>query len=371
MQIKTITCHDVYNFGASLQAYALQTFLQKQGHEVEIIDYIPTYKHFYELFRLYDMGIFGRIMKICPFIEPILALIQHRNWIKRIPMFWRYRRFKSKMLNCTKRKYKSIEDLKQYKPKADIFIAGSDQIWNTAFMNGLDPAYYCMFESDSNKCVTYAASFGISSIPENHIEFVKKGLANFRSISIREKSGVELAKRLGFEAENVLDPVFLLSKKEWESLIKKRHKEKYLLVYDFANNDRRMEEIAVKIAKERGLKIYSFNSIKTYIEKTLFNCGPIQFLEWIAGADMVVSNSFHATAFSTIFERDFYTIPLKGHGNSSRMKDYLESIDLESRYIENVEYVMASKHIDYYKYRNKMNDQREKSKEWLLDSINI
>lgn len=154
-------------------------------------------------------------------------------------------------------------------------------------------------------------------------------------------------------------------------MIRKKHKEKYLLVYDFANNDERMEEIAVKIAKERGLKIYSFNSTNPYIEKTLSNCGPNQFIEWIAGADIVISNSFHATAFSTILERDFYTIPLKGHGNSSRMKDYLQTIGLESRYITSVVEIDASKSIDYSKYRDILEFERETSQKWLLDSINI
>ena len=369
MRIKTITCHDVYNFGASLQAYALQQFLIGRGHQVEIIDYLPTYKHFYEWLKICELGFIGKLGVKLPFFKPIFALIQHRKWLKELLKIYRFKSFKKNKLSCTKQSYKSIEELINNKPEADLYIAGSDQIWNTAFLNGLDPAYYCMFEKDKNKCISYAASFALTSIPSEHHEFVKKGLSNFRSISVREQSGVKIAKEFGFEATNVLDPVFLLSKEEWKKVIKKQHKGKYLLVYDFSNKDPRIDEIAQKIAMERGLDVYSFNSDKPYISKVLRNCGPIEFLEWINDADMVISNSFHATAFSTIFQRDFYTIPLLGYGNSSRMIDFLDMVDLSSRFINDIKQIEVSEHIDYDNVQPLLEAKRKESISWLLNNI--
>ena len=369
MRIKTITCHDVYNFGASLQAYALQTFLTLHGHEVEIIDYLPSYKHFYEWFKVSEIGFLGRLAKKMPLLSPLFALLQHRAWLKEIIKIHRFNTFKKEKLHCTKQTYNNIEDLEHNKPNADLFIAGSDQIWNTAFYNGLDPAYYCMFENDKNKCISYAASFALESIPSEHYEFVKRGLSNFRAISVREKSGVRLAKELGFEATNVLDPVFLLTSDQWNSLISRRNKGRYLLVYDFSNKDPRIEQIARKIAEDRNLEIYSFNSEKPYISKVLRNCGPIEFLEWINGADMVISNSFHATAFSTIFQRDFYTVPLLGYANSSRMRDFLDMIGLSSRYVDNIEEIDSFCHVKYDDVIPILNNKRDKSASWLLNNI--
>ncbi len=369
MKIKTITCHDVYNFGASLQAYALQEFLVQNGHEVEIIDYLPKYKRFYDFFHIGDKGFWGKLKSKMPLLEPVWAVIRHRSWIRHILKIVRFKQFKRNMLHCTEQQYHSIEDFKTSPLSADLYIAGSDQIWNTAFQNGLDPVYYCSFESDYRKCITYAASFGISSIPVEHQDFVKKGLSKFRSISVREKTGVELVRQLGYEAVNVLDPVFLLTQEDWMSLFKKRHTEKYLLIYDFAKYDSRLEHIAVKIARDRGLKIYSFITNYSYIDKTLYSCGPIEFLEWIACADMVISNSFHASAFSVIFQRDFYTLPLLGHGNSSRMMDFLKCIGLSDRYVENIDSIDSNIHIDYECPIGKLQALQDVSRSWLLQNI--
>lgn len=370
MNIKTITCHDVYNFGASLQAYALQTFLEENGHNVEVIDYLPDYKQYYEFFKVYDKGFLGMLSKEIPLLEPLWAAIQHRSWCKIWPKILRFRKFKKRYLHCTKQTYKCIDDLKKNKPLADLYIAGSDQIWNTAFKNGLDPVYYCLFESNKEKCISYAASFGISSIPIEYQDFVRKGLSNFRALSIREEAGVKLAKSLGYDSVNVLDPVFLLSKEQWNTFFNhKNKKDKYLLIYDFAQNDECIKEIAIKIAKKRKLKIYSFITSGTYIDKVLNTCGPIEFLEWIANADMVISNSFHATAFSVIFERDFYTIPLRGYENSSRMKDFLNLLNLNDRYVSDVNLIDYCNSINYCCSSLLLQKQIESSKKWLLENL--
>lgn len=372
MNIKTITCHDVYNYGASLQAYALQTFLLENGHNVEIIDYLPKYKKFYQVFKANSSGFLGKVYKKIPFMEPLCAIVQHISWIRFVPQIIRFKQFKRNHLICTNCTYSSIEDFDANKVEADIFIAGSDQIWNTAFQNGLDPVYYCLFEPERSKCISYAASFGISSIPKEHEEFVTNALSHFRKLSVRENSGVKIIESLGYTAENVLDPVFLLTKEQWSKILKSRHiREKYILLYDFSNGDKRLELLAKKIAKERSLKIFSLNTKRDYIDKVFCECGPIEFIEMIIGADIIISNSFHATAFSVIFEKDFYTLPLLGHGNSSRMKDLLKKIRLSDRYVENVETVEVNSHVDFSEVSKLLAVEIDKSQQWLLDNISI
>lgn len=369
MNIKTITCHDVYNFGASLQAYALQTFLENNGHSVEVIDYLPNYKHFYAFFKAHNNGFWGKVYRELPCLEPLCATIQHLGWYRILPKILRFKKFKRSYLHCTKQKYYCIEDFKNRKPYADLYIAGSDQIWNTAFKNGLDPVYYCFFESDSNKCISYAASFGISHIPVEYENFVKRGLSNFRYLSIRELSGVKLAKELGYDAVNVLDPVFLLSREQWVEKIKHKCNDKYLLIYDFSKNDDRIKKIAIKIARKRNLKIYSFITDGSYIDKVLHSCGPIEFIEWIANAEFIISNSFHATAFSVILEKEFYTIPLLGYDNSSRMADFLINIGLQDRFIEDFEKIDLQETINYEPVERKLRELIYVSSTWLLKAI--
>ena len=136
MIIKTITCHDVYNLGASLQAYALQTYLQKQGHEVEIIDYKPDYLSGH--FKLW--GVYNPVYDK-PFIRLLYLLAKLPGRLMALRRKKAFDVFTKNYLHLTRR-YHSNDELKKDPPIADAYIAGSDQIWNTVFKNGRDPAFY-------------------------------------------------------------------------------------------------------------------------------------------------------------------------------------------------------------------------------------
>lgn len=136
----------------------------------------------------------------------------------------------------------------------------------------------------------------------------------------------------------VLDPVFLLDKSEWKQLSLKGNlyglsHESYVLVYDFLGNDDNMISFVKVYAKEKSLKIVSINdfSERDYADININNAGPLEFLSLIDNAACVVASSFHATAFSVILEKEFYTFNLKGHNNSSRMLDFLSTIGLQDR----------------------------------------
>mgnify|MGYP000459293333 CR=1 FL=1 len=307
MKIKTITCHDVYNSGASLQAYALMKYLQNNGHEVEIIDYKPDYLSNHYKFSAvsnprYEKNLILKIIYlILKFPERLFSLKNKKK----------YDEFRDKHLKITNKRYGSNEELKSNPPEADVYLCGSDQIWNSKLKNGKDPAFYLDFVSSDKIRGAYAASFAIESIESDIKEVIKDRVSKLDYIGVREISALDILKDLDIEkGVQVLDPVFLLNRDKWEELTYNvDNNEKYILVYDFDGNEL-IREVATKIAKENGLKIYTvFKS--DYSDKVIKQVGPIDFISYIKGAEFVISNSFHGTAFSIIFEKQFAVVNRK------------------------------------------------------------
>lgn len=363
MKIKTITCHDVYNAGASLQAYALMTYLQKLGNDVEIINYKPDYlSNHYNLWSVpnpkYKKNIILRFTYLC--LKFPRRFVNKYGKKKRL-----FDSFTKNYLNVTKNIYRNNADLIKNLPEADIYIAGSDQIWNSFFNNGKDPAFYLDFVPDDKLKVSYAASFATNKIAEGYKERITNWLKRLDYIGIRESSGVKLAKSIGIDkAVHVLDPVFLLERKEWDKLAKnssiKVNDERYLIVYDFDNNEQ-IKKLCIEVAKILNLKIYSFFK-NDYADKIIANYGPIEFLSIIKNSNFVISNSFHGTAFSIIYEIPFFVIKRKENLNS-RMIDLLTLLGLEDRMISSFkEYKKKDFEINISKCLEK---QIKQSKEYL------
>ncbi len=328
MKIKTITCHDVYNAGASLQAYALAHYLMNLGHDVQIIDYKPDYLSGH--YRLWG-GVNSAYDK--PGLRQLYCLLKlpgrmQRRLSKRKK---EYDSFTKKYLPLTER-YSSFEELQNSPPEADVYIAGSDQIWNTIFKNGRDPSFYLHFAPEQTVCASYAASFATEHIQPGYEENVTEWLHRLNYISVREKSGLTILEELGIEdGQQVLDPVFLLDKTFWSNFADNWDnpvKQPYILVYDF-DCSREMAEYAQKIAKENNWKVVSVLK-NPYINADFSNEGPVAFVSLVRSAMLVLSNSFHATAFSLIFEKDFFVFNRKEHINT-RMQDLLQAVQLDDR----------------------------------------
>ena len=321
MKICTITCHDVYNVGASLQAYALQTYLQSLGHDVTIIDYKPDY-----LSKHYRLDIVGNPKYDKPFLKQTYLLAKLPGRLRILPRKKTFDSFTAKYLDLTKR-YTSNEELKKEPPEADVYFAGSDQIWNPLFPNGKDPAFYLDFVQQGIRA-SYAASFAVDEFPQELREVTAQYLNRFDHIAVREKSGLSVLKTLGItNAVTVLDPVFLLDWTQWEAMAEKPEgcEIPYLLVYDF-DNSASVRRLAERIAAENGLKIYSVFDLP-YAERCFSLCGPETFLGLVQGAAFVLSNSFHATAFSVIFEREFAVVERTEKINT-RMRDFTALLGL-------------------------------------------
>lgn len=326
MKIKTLTTYNVYNYGASLQAYALMKYLQNKGHEVEIIDYQPEY-----LRRKYDYKWVNPESKMSKYLLTrfayrIMKYLQRQTTLKRKKAF---DQFTDNLLKQTKVKYLNYSELKKNPPEADLYLVGSDQIWNVFYETGRDDAFFLDFVKKGKKA-SYAASFSYINIDNENKRRIKRLLQDYTAVSVREYHGVEILKEIGIESTWVLDPVFLLSKDEWKTFIPAYDKkEKYLLIYDFEGN-KSIKKFAINYAKEYKLKIYSINDTYPllYADKNFNNAGPIEFLTMIYHCDAFISNSFHGTAFSIMFNKPVFVFNRHRHKVNSRMESLMTLFEL-------------------------------------------
>lgn len=367
MKIATITCHDVYNFGASLQAYALQEFCKSLGCEYEIINYKPHYlSGHYNLWKISN----SRFNKI--FIRQLYLLVKLPGRIIQLKRKRRFDSFTKSYLQISSKTFRTFEELQNYSPKANLYIAGSDQIWNTLFKNGADPAFYLSFINNSRK-ISYAASFATNKIFNNLEIFVKNQLAGLDAISVRETSGLNLLQSLNIKSGvQVVDPVFLLEKEIWNKLSinpSRFNSKNYILIYD-CEKDENIKKISIELKARTGLPIYSISPIKRrYVNKNFNLSGPLEFLDMIRNADFVISNSFHATAFSIIFQKEFFIVN-RTEAINTRMHDFLNSIGLSERIIGHVNELSFDK-INFKNVENILKVQIERSKLFLQNNINL
>lgn len=371
MKIDTITCHNVYNYGASLQAYALQHYLETLGHEVKIIDFQPEFlRRRYRPFLVPKTGKAAAICKVLPFMKYPYGLYKNRSMFKTWGRKKSFDIFTQNYLHLTRR-YNSSAEVQATPPDADAYIAGSDQIWNTDAPNGKEPAYYLDFGSKDIKRISYAASFGVSVIKDEYKDFVKKEISNIDCVSVREATGVKIVKEMGLDAVQVIDPVFLLDAEQWSEVAKGAkeyglHKDGYILVYDFLG-DEKIAAMADKLKQEYHLPTVSVNdfNIQKYADININNAGPLEFLDLVRNAKVTIGSSFHLTAFSVIFQKDFYVYPLFSQRNSSRMKDFLNMLGLQDRFAATN--ILGT--IDYGRVNKIIEGQIKLSKAFIISSL--
>ena len=361
MKIKIITCHDVYNHGASLQAYALQTYLESLGHDVEIIDYKPPYlSGHYNLWAVCNPAYNKPILKQAYLLAKLPGRLCSLRRKKAFDMFTQ------RYLKLTRR-YDSYEELESDIPEADVYIAGSDQIWNTLFQNGRDKAFYLAFAPKDKLKISYAASFSTPDVQDKYRPFVSRMLKGLERISLRERSSLSLAAELGRDdAVAVCDPVFLLKRTQWESLITNTpiYDSDYLLIYDTENSDK-IRKMAEALKRVHKMPIYDVSAFRhRYADKHFNNVGPLDFVRLIRNANHVISNSLHATVFSIIFEKDFYVTD-RSEDINIRMQCLLEAYGLAERFITSESPCLPSEPIDYKNVQSLLNEDISFSKDYL------
>lgn len=343
MVIKTLTCHNVYNYGASLQAFALQEHLKQMGHQVEIIDYLPpymdkAYRIRFDLYNVSKSSKYYKYVEIMPFLNYLFVM---KNFIQHLIKMYRQRNrkkafdfFTKNKLQLTNQRYRSYEELFNANLSADVFVVGSDQVWNPLYNNGRDSSFFLEFVPENKKKISYAASFGVSQLQPDDSKNISKWLKAFSWISVRESTGVKLLRDMNIRADHVIDPVFLLTQDKWRHLCDEAegdYPSDYILVYNLGVVSDEIKHCATTLASNKGLKIIAVEDSKEikYADCSFNDCGPTEFVKLISNASYVVTNSFHATAFSLIFNKEFF-VYIK-NTTSSRISDVLSMVKLSGR----------------------------------------
>ncbi|CAN8140123.1 Polysaccharide pyruvyl transferase [uncultured Thiomicrorhabdus sp.] len=356
-----------------MQEMALLRFLNDQGYDAKAISYMPEYfsKH-HRLFACENPVWNSSILK-----KSIYLALKIPGRILKLKRKRRFDQFEKKYIPSTKDVFINNEELKKIASCADVFICGSDQIWNPLFPNGSDLSFYLNFVGDSAKKISYAASMATNSIPRDLQEFIYKNVSQLDFVSVRESSAQRAISELGVNSiTHVVDPVFLLDADFWSSISvtpKKlsNRKSKYIFIYDFDSNDL-LKKRALSIANKHGFEIIGMNENLSYVDKNFYLEGPEVFLSLVKNAEIVFTTSFHALAFSLIFNRRFGVFK-RNLGINARMQDLLALLDLDGNLIDS-ELQMSDEFsvfdYDYKKTADLLHFRIKKSKEFLIHSIN-
>lgn len=373
MKIGIITFNSAHNHGAVLQAWALQEFLTSDGHEVKIINYrLPATDN---LYRLYVPRKTFKRAKLNKVVHALQYLKKYKTEPNKVKRYHKFEHFINHTLNTTK-EYTGLDDLNKANLDFDVMIAGSDQIWNGSLTKGINPAYFLSFGNESIKRISYAASIGKDAIPEVEHTLFLRYLRLFDYISVREeKAKSSIEKLTDKEVSVVLDPTLLLDREKYDNLKKDpKTKEQYIYVHNvhITKVDKRLNAMAEELSKRLGLPIVHNRSDYDFTnELTKFTSGgPKEFLGYIANAAYVVTNSFHATVFSIIYQKNFITIP--HFQNPERMRHLLDTLGIGNHLIEfsrDLPEDLNKLTIDYSNVEKARIDQRKSSIEFLRTSL--
>lgn len=316
-KVNIITKHSSYNFGAMLQAYALQKTVRELGVDAKIIDVRqkkPQTKWSYKS----PSGILRNI-----------AYKLHRKEMER-----GFARFEEFITGYEKTKfYKDKWELAKDIPASDVYITGSDQVWNPL---NIDDAFFLRFLPKDKIRASYAASLGVSNLPDGTKNILSEYLTDFDYISVRESSGKEELEKITDKEISVnVDPTLLLDKKEWENLsIKPKIKKPYVLCY-VLYRPKWLNGFLKKIRKQTKKDIVMITTDafrRVYHNKAVRDAGPKEFLGLIQNADLIISTSFHGVALSVANKKPFYAVV--NPSAPSRISDLLNLLGLKDRIVD-------------------------------------
>jgi hypothetical protein len=368
MKIALLSFHNAANYGAALQAYALEKFLLDNGIDCEYINYVnDTRKHMYSMtfmvmnsLRKKKIGAAIKYAVGSPFINLRKA---------------RFKRFYKKYLKQTKKVYTNSQEASELNDLYDYFIIGSDQVWALE-NNGADMAFFLDFVKDNRKKISYSSSFGLAEIEDKYREKYATCLSSFHSLAVRETIGQRIVKELtGRDATLVVDPVFLLSKIQWEEIMPARkNNERY--IFSYTNTDRQIADFmstGYSLGERKHYILSSHTRPKDFLNSKIrvkFCMPPQEFLRVIYDADLVVTASFHCLALSILFNKPFVVLLMGDKGKDERLVNLLEQLGLQNRiWTPQMTVDDIDAPIDYKRVNEKINNMRNSSVEYLMKSL--
>lgn len=346
MKIGIITIHNSPNYGASLQSFALYKYLEQCGYDVEIIDlhrpfhndfvhskkYKP-YKHRFETCQHRIYRVLGDFAKKIKRRETSITKPSEKNKNLNSEFIEKFNSFNSQIK--LSQPFLSVGALYKNPPIYDVYITGSDQVWNPEQPWCLEP-YFLTFVK-KGKCISYASSIGTDLLTKKETKDFSKWLKHYNAISVRERQHqILLNKITGSYVYRVADPTILLDVNYWDAISIKPDLSNYILLFSL-ELDSQLMDYAVKLSQqsEKKLVVLHPRSIicKEYI--SVNNAGPEEFLGYISKADIVITDSFHCTLFSILLgARNFYTYIAKENKRGTRIIDLLTTFSLENHLLD-------------------------------------
>lgn len=352
MKIGILTFHRAHNYGAVLQCYALQEIMKRMGHDVHVIDYRqPWIEEFYKLLSISLLrnseGLSGKFSYL------------KKNLKKFLQAPLRSRHFNMFRLNFLDITMPSSDDIPQ---DYDIYVIGSDQLWSLHCLGGqIDEVYFGKFRhKPGSRIIGYAISADMKSVEaiESDLPFLTSG---FDALSMREKAVAQkVASASGMTCDACIDPILLTDKDMWTPLINRRWKNrKYVLVYEVRRKEEDkglLRSQAEKIASEigGGCEVIDLSMVRHSVS---------DFVSLFRYASYIVTTSFHGCAFSVIFERPFYALPL-WNGYDLRYKELLASLNASDRLVPK-ESELAPTEMDFDEIRNLLAELRRPSLSYI------
>lgn len=368
-KIRIVSFQNAHNFGAVCQAYGLQQTLLDMGYTNTLfINYNPIYlKDRYNPITLWPRpdlhtSFLHKISRLLRWYSLVLA-----THLRNSKFNWSIKH----MLHQTGKELNRLEEVAT--EEADVLICGSDQIWNNSLTKTLDSVFFGLASKNYGKVISYAPSTEVSSLTDEVVLQIAKHTTHFSSISVRESSVKErLQPFIPKPIEVCVDPTILCTRQAYERITSKRLVRKpYICVYAYYPDEELVKDVIQSIPDYHAFEIhyilFTATSMRLWINKSIhFALSVEDFLSYIRYASFVVTNSFHGLAFSLIFEKNFMVTWIKN--KSSRCEALLNELGLSNRLLFNASDAVWED-IDYAIVRKNMDELRDKSRKYLINSL--
>lgn len=358
MKTGLVTFYHIHHYGAFLQACATIRAVEALGHTCEIIDYYVNQ----------DNALFRSPKSVGAAASDAHTAL-HYSALK--ARYDRFEQFSAQYLPLSTQHYTSIEELRKAPLSYDVYLSGSDQIWNPKiYPNGrFDPVFFAAFTK--GRKIAYAPSFGISQIPSGMEKELRDYLQEYSAIGVRERAGQRIVREItGREVPVVLDPTLLLRQEDWASMAAPPQRGGYILCYCISNPGA-LTHYVERLSAETGLPIVQLCGIRRKVHpkaRCVLDAGPAEFLGLFQNAAYVCTNSFHGTVFSVQFQKPFFTTvaPMEmAHPEDSRTFNLLTTLGLTRRVIGRGDTAELLEEIDYEAVERRLEEQRGRSIEYL------